>query len=517
MSFPLADPVSIASAALQLHEASTQQMFDTQFAAAGLESQISGMSSEDDFPIPSTEPFRSSKRRRISGDGCYQSTPVAKSPPPAVAHTISQQSFHSLTQASSQERRDSLSAEVQVPENPDAHVEDSLALSPSTRMEVEIDAWRTRQEETTRVIPKNETASPGQDFMVSSILPDSYGLSKSDSSSKSSDAKHSGNQRSGKGIHDTFGAAQRSPEDAHQQRYEDQEELRPRVQFQEVLRIKNTATVFDVVSSMAPTRKQRASVPLYSTPNVEETRSSVRTPLTPWQPTGHTTVIRDFADGLPTPTIQCSPAPKLVARKAQPKASTRDGTAATDHDPSRTVIDALQRFPRHIFANDLPGPSTETQAPAANQGQAACPPQSGSTPPSSLSVSQQRAVMVERHMLYRRKMHRTLEPFERGYWTFNMSQWTPESKRSFLCDVQTHVENSQFGAGSWVDLHFNKQRLPSSGDLYCSAIELGEAWLLLMVLSNRKLAEHDMHWTGWDGEPALTMPGKPGKSIAGSM
>ena len=221
MSFPLADPVSIASAALQLHEASTQQMFDTQFAAAGLESQISGMSSEDDFPIPSTEPFRSSKRRRISGDGCYQSTPVAKSPPPAVAHTISQQSFHSLTQASSQERRDSLSAEVQVPENPDAHVEDSLALSPSTRMEVEIDAWRTRQEETTRVIPKNETASPGQDFMVSSILPDSYGLSKSDSSSKSSDAKHSGNQRSGKGIHDTFGAAQRSPEDAHQQRYED--------------------------------------------------------------------------------------------------------------------------------------------------------------------------------------------------------------------------------------------------------------------------------------------------------
>ena len=114
-------------------------------------------------------------------------------------------------------------------------------------------------------------------------------------------------------------------------------------------------------------------------------------------------------------------------------------------------------------------------------------------------------------------MHRQLEPFERGFWTFDISTWSGELQLEFLRELRIHVEGGQFGSGSWVDLRFGEDEYPCSGDLYCTVTELGEAWLLLMVLSDRRLGDVDMHWIGWDGEAALTMPGKLGGSTAVRM
>jgi hypothetical protein len=194
-----------------------------------------------------------------------------------------------------------------------------------------------------------------------------------------------------------------------------------------------------------------------------------------------------------------------------------------------TYLEDLHRMPRQIFAkaqavstDGSSGDETTINEPTVVEafGQVATALLAGSPQKLSRNSSHPKidlAIAAERHMLYRRKIHRTLELIERGYWSFDISGWAPDLQLAFLQDLRTHVESRMFGEGSWVDLHFDKHRLVVAGDLYCGIAELGEAWLLLMVLSDRRLGESDMHWYGWDGQAALTMPGKPMRSVAATV
>lgn len=559
------DPMSIASAALNLHELNTQQMFDTQYAAAGLESQIAGFFSEYDSLVSSFEFESLFKRRRLSDGDIFGSDEQAKDSFDQHEMEVSKDLRSSPprgTQVSSQDRRDSQSAEVQSPgENGHTGLSQEQGPLPtieladerykgnpsSTCMEQGAGTHKVSDKQDTGVHSDHGHTSDELDVTISSILPESYGLSKSDSSSKLGTSK---SDQTGENLRDSTSAGGQLVGKEH---------TLPRGQS-----IARTAQPFAVVvlanQSNEETNHERIWVTAPSTamsqggtPPLEQndvtkvhvTEESTSAAPNLNQPVVYAVDIRDFAKSrasVPKPssaeqssnppqskqTTLSSQLPPSPARPLAEPASKQTSANITRYisplGQASKCLEELRRLPRQMFAKvqivPADGPSGDEttineSTVVEGLGHAATPLVAGSPQklsPNSLGPKVDLAIAAERHMLYRRKMHRTLEPIERGYWSFNISGWTPDLQLAFLQDLQSHVESRMFGEGSWVDLHFDAQSLAVVGDLYCGVAELGEAWLLLMVLSDRRLGESDMHWYGWDGEPALTMPGKPVRS-----
>ena len=523
------DAVSIANAALEIHDLDTQQMFNTQYAAAGIQSQLDGSCSEDDFIIPSTE--RPSKKRSLLD---YAGVEEAESPTRQynfASEKVTQSLSQSTTQTSSQDRRDSLSAEVQPPtvladvEIPPAE-DDSLTktheLSPSTRMEQEIQAYKIWQEAPSTRNQHDGIWQEPQELVVSSILPDSYGLSRSNESSKPRDS-NSSRAQSGPEL------GNKSPSKLNSFSSQRSDQLSSVGGIAQAEGNKENHELFGISSAMVGTIGQKdVGTHAPDAKSAERDRDEICRVY--YDAMDHEPVVRDFAHFPKTPISYSSTPKGTLKKQAVHKSATRrpwkgmetsaaqkrtPPSAATKHSFTRSSssnsekditssTNSVRRFPRHIFAKEQIASKPETEARAIPSSPA-------------LDPSKERAAAAQRHMLYRRQMHRQLEPFERGFWTFDISTWSGELQLEFLRELRIHVEGGQFGSGSWVDLRFGEDEYPCSGDLYCTVTELGEAWLLLMVLSDRRLGDVDMHWIGWDGEAALTMPGKLGGSTAVRM
>jgi hypothetical protein len=168
--------------------------------------------------------------------------------------------------------------------------------------------------------------------------------------------------------------------------------------------------------------------------------------------------------------------------------------------PDLTVFDALKAMPQQIF------PEPEPEAVDTDDATAQDTPNSRT----------QAAMLMEKHILYRRQMHRNLSPIERGYWTFSIKSWTPRFQLQFLDDLRVYLEKRTSGQSPWAEIHFDASGLPDQVDVYCGAAEVGNVWLFLHVLSERKLAQQDLHWIDWEGKVAVTMPAKVGRGIAGA-
>jgi hypothetical protein len=498
----------MANADLTLDD--TQHMFDTQFAAAGIESQISALSSDDSFPFPTTELISTAKRRRqLEERSPHSSKRLRPNIDPASTTSLTNASVYSLaTQTSSQDRRDSQSAEVPSPvERPrtgtsavqnatpiDQDMQERIDLqkndSPSTAMEREIEAYSLLRNKRPEPI-REPLRHVGQlEEMISSLLQDSYGLSKSDDGLTDGDAVLSG-----------------CPHEVEEQL--DFTNLRNITQnVENILNNHERIQVDD--EGEGALSKEQATVENEDTIYVLNEH-----PQHPEQPIDNQDFALnlgqhdDFSNPLPNkaeshrlitlavPKRTKPPPPKKrtsLLRKppiASLHANHFEDCATTEEKGAHYN----RRFPCHFF----PKPSSTSARPG----------QDDTTHAQSISSPKPLdAMMAERHMLYRRKMHRELSAIERGYWSVDISSWTTEVQSDFLVDLRAQIENRVLTDMSWVDISHDTSGSPSTVELYCGVAELGEAWLLLMVLSERRIASQDLNWVGWDGQPAVTMPSK---------
>jgi hypothetical protein len=160
--------------------------------------------------------------------------------------------------------------------------------------------------------------------------------------------------------------------------------------------------------------------------------------------------------------------------------------------PEASLLEAVRGIPHQIF----PDPDPEGLG-------------SGATSSQDISKSRTHsALLMEKHGLYRRVIHRVLQPLERGYWTFTIKSWALAIRIQFLHELRVYLEKRTAGQSPWAEVHFDGHGLPEQVDMYCAVEELGDVWQFLYVLSERKLAQQNMYWIGWDGGLAVTMPAK---------
>jgi hypothetical protein len=552
-----------------IQEASTQLLFDTQYATAGIASQLSNLSNDDDVLVSSTECTRPIEQQRKSPD-------ILRSPsqawstgfPGAAKHSSSHASFHSITtNTSSQDQRDSQSAEVQ------SHAEpielSDLVLSPTqiatqdqgsrevteaiacgavsaiTVMERETANFQTHHQTQALPLSMNFLGRQSDGDLISSILPDTYGLSKSNDSSRLGDQFDDG-LKHGDSTHleqlATFssrphavGAVLQEQDRSKlnwesallyslSQEYSDpnaiattekrvalsSSKLESNVQVQRWCEVQRAdmayGTVRDEMSHASPLdgsgadhvpdhhgwehgSSRSAYMPaLTSSPASikDKTFMAMRVPKSTRLPpmNGH----KQRHTSSPVQTEDVSPTPSIVITSEEPPRVVSPG--------SSTVLEALKTIPRQIFP--LPAPEVADL--------------DKSTEISTRDAHAYAAMLADKHMVYRCQKHRALSSSERGYWTFSVKSWIPSFQLQVLTELEDYFVQRTMGISTWAEVHFGADKLPEKVDVYCEAAELGNIWLFLLVLSERKLAEQDLHWIDWEGKAAVTMPSRAGQA-----
>jgi hypothetical protein len=103
---------------------------------------------------------------------------------------------------------------------------------------------------------------------------------------------------------------------------------------------------------------------------------------------------------------------------------------------------------------------------------------------------------------------RDLRSFERGYWLVDCSTWEPELKRSawgFLADYLGK------GAAGW-GTSCRRDRDFSAIRLYCWGCVVGHMYLVLYLMSKRRVLYTGTSWVGGDGRVAVVMGAKPART-----
>lgn len=102
---------------------------------------------------------------------------------------------------------------------------------------------------------------------------------------------------------------------------------------------------------------------------------------------------------------------------------------------------------------------------------------------------------------------RPLRPFERGYWLIDCSSWAEDLKQSAWLFITQYVESGSAGWGVSCtrDKAFTRIRL------YCFGCVVGHMYLVIYLMSQRKMLEVGMSWVAADGKPILVMASKPQK------
>jgi hypothetical protein len=100
---------------------------------------------------------------------------------------------------------------------------------------------------------------------------------------------------------------------------------------------------------------------------------------------------------------------------------------------------------------------------------------------------------------------RALRPFERGYWLVDCSAWEPELKRSawgFLTDYLGK------GAAGW-GTSCKRDREFSWIRLYCWGCVTGHMYLVLYLMSKRRVLYTGTRWIGAEGREVVVMGARP--------
>lgn len=100
---------------------------------------------------------------------------------------------------------------------------------------------------------------------------------------------------------------------------------------------------------------------------------------------------------------------------------------------------------------------------------------------------------------------RDMRPFERGYWLVDCSTWEPALKRSAWSFLADYLGKGAAGWGTSCrrDPDFSWIRL------YCWGCIVGHMYLVLYLMSKRKVLYTGVSWIGADGNPVVVMGARP--------
>jgi hypothetical protein len=100
------------------------------------------------------------------------------------------------------------------------------------------------------------------------------------------------------------------------------------------------------------------------------------------------------------------------------------------------------------------------------------------------------------------RQSRPLRPMERGYWHVNCSSWGSELKDEFWKFLEAYLEKGLAGWGVWCmkDIETDSVRM------YCWGEIVGHIYLLLYMVSQRKVKGSGAKWIDGEGLAVITMP-----------
>lgn len=106
------------------------------------------------------------------------------------------------------------------------------------------------------------------------------------------------------------------------------------------------------------------------------------------------------------------------------------------------------------------------------------------------------------------KEHRSIRPFERGYWLVDCTTWAEQLKNTAWGFLTNYVGNGVAGWGIRCcrDKEFRWIRL------YCWGAVVGHMHLVLYLASQRKILYTGSTWMGGDGEVVIVMGARTAKS-----
>lgn len=96
---------------------------------------------------------------------------------------------------------------------------------------------------------------------------------------------------------------------------------------------------------------------------------------------------------------------------------------------------------------------------------------------------------------------RALRPFERGYWSLDCSDWTPELRSEAWVFLSNYVGGGVAGWGVWCrrDADFNTLKV------YCWGHVVAHIFLVLYLASRRKILYTGATWTDGDSKVVIVM------------
>jgi hypothetical protein len=99
---------------------------------------------------------------------------------------------------------------------------------------------------------------------------------------------------------------------------------------------------------------------------------------------------------------------------------------------------------------------------------------------------------------------RELRPFERGYWLVDCTTWDPDLKRSAWEYLAKYLGSGAAGWGTTCkrDAAFSWIRL------YCWGCVVGHMYLVLYLMSKRRVLYTGTSWIAADGAPVVVMGAK---------
>ncbi|KAK3311276.1 uncharacterized protein B0T15DRAFT_68509 [Chaetomium strumarium] len=101
---------------------------------------------------------------------------------------------------------------------------------------------------------------------------------------------------------------------------------------------------------------------------------------------------------------------------------------------------------------------------------------------------------------------RDLHPFERGYWLVDCSSWEPELKQSAWSFLADYLSKGCAGWGTSCrrDQDFSWIRV------YCWGCVVGHLYLVVYLVSKRRVLYTGTSWIGGDGKPVVAMGARQG-------
>ncbi|KAH7270307.1 uncharacterized protein BKA55DRAFT_551234 [Fusarium redolens] len=103
---------------------------------------------------------------------------------------------------------------------------------------------------------------------------------------------------------------------------------------------------------------------------------------------------------------------------------------------------------------------------------------------------------------YRPTTKRDIEPFERGYWLLNCSDWDPTVRFDTWVFLANYLKSGLAGWGTWC----RRDKTHDWIRLYCWGHVAKHTYLLLYLASGRQVKTNGAKWYGADGEVALEIP-----------